>query len=117
MSLVTVLNVSLGFLDKRIFNEIGFQVKPADRIGLIGPNGSGKTTLLRLIKGETYPDTGEIRIAKGTRIGYLPQDIQDTLSGPLLRSVIDSIPGRKHLQNEMEKVGQSLKKVHRSQDP
>jgi ATP-binding cassette subfamily F protein 3 len=108
MSLITFISVSLTFGRRQIFNEIGFQVGPGDRIGLVGPNGSGKSSLLRLLHGEIEPDSGEIRIAKGTRIGYLPQDVQETLSGPLLPSVIDAIPGREALRSELSALQQSL---------
>jgi len=109
MSLLTLVKVSLSFIGKQIFNEIGFQVEPRDRIGLVGPNGSGKTTLLKLIMEEVPPDSGEVRIAKGTRVGYLPQDVQETLSGPLLQSVVDSAPGRVQTENELSRAEKSLK--------
>ncbi|MBW2164041.1 MAG: ABC-F family ATP-binding cassette domain-containing protein, partial [Deltaproteobacteria bacterium] len=91
MSLLIVVKASLSFTGKQIFNEIGFQVGPRDRIGLVGPNGSGKTTLLRLIIGEVALDSGEISVTKGGRVGYLPQDVQETLSGPLLQSVVEKL--------------------------
>jgi ATP-binding cassette subfamily F protein 3 len=116
MSLVTVLKVSLTFIDRQIFHEIGFQVEPGDRIGLVGPNGAGKTTLLKLLKGEAAPDSGEIRLGKGTRIGYLPQDIQEGLSGPLLQSVIESVPRRVHLENELNRTEHSLKTAQGRQE-
>jgi ATP-binding cassette subfamily F protein 3 len=109
MSLVTVLNLSLTLSGKKLFHEIGLQVEPGDHIGLVGPNGSGKTTLLRLFTGEISPDSGEIRMATGTRIGYLPQDVHERLSGTLLQSILDSIPGRVGLSNEIIKIEQSLK--------
>ena len=109
MSLVTVLNISLTLSQKRLFHEIGFQVEPGDRIGLVGPNGSGKTTLLRLLMGEISPDAGEIRIAEGIRLGYLPQDVHETLEGKLLQSVIDAIPGRVSLGREATKIEQVLR--------
>lgn len=116
MSLLTVVKTSLSFTGKQIFNEIGFQVEPRDRIGLVGPNGSGKTTLLRLIIGDITPDSGEVRVAKGGRVGYLPQDVQETLSGPLLQSVIESVPGRVQLENELRRAEASLKDVSSKQD-
>ncbi|MBE9573101.1 MAG: ABC-F family ATP-binding cassette domain-containing protein, partial [Proteobacteria bacterium] len=116
MSFVTVLKVSLTFFENQIFREIGLQVEPGDRIGLVGPNGSGKTTLLRLLMGEISPDSGEVRVARETRIGYLPQDIQEGLSGPLLHSVIDSVPGRVPLKNKLRKAEQSLKAATRKQE-
>ncbi len=116
MSLLTVVKASLSFTGKQIFNEIGFQVEPRDRIGLVGPNGSGKTTLLRLIIGEVALDSGEVRVAKGRRVGYLPQDVQETLSGLLLQSVIESVPGRVQLENELRRAEASLKDVSSKQD-
>jgi len=110
MSLVTVLDLSLTFSGRDLFKSLGFQVEPGDRIGLIGPNGSGKTSLLRLLVREISPDSGEIRIAEGTRIGYLPQDIHETMSGTLLQSILDSIPGRVRLKNEALKIEESLHK-------
>ncbi len=78
-------------------------------IGLVGPNGSGKTTLLRLINGEISPDTGEIMRGRGIRIGYLPQDVHAALSGRLLQSILDSIPGRLRLRGEIIQTEKSLK--------
>jgi ATP-binding cassette subfamily F protein 3 len=116
MSLITVLKVSLTFFENQIFRDIGLQVEPGDRIGLVGPNGSGKTTLLRLLMGEVSPDSGEVRVARETRIGYLPQDIQEGLSGPLLHSVIDSIPGRVLLKKRLTKTRESLEEAPRKQE-
>jgi ATP-binding cassette subfamily F protein 3 len=109
MSLVNIVNLSFTITGRELFHQINIQVDPGDRIGLVGPNGAGKTTLLRLLNGEVSPDSGEISIAKGIRIGYLPQDIYETLSGPLLQFLLDSIPSRKDLQREMEEVEHSLK--------
>ncbi|MBL7213780.1 MAG: ABC-F family ATP-binding cassette domain-containing protein [Desulfobacteraceae bacterium] len=111
MSLVTVLKVSLTFVRKQVFDEIGFQVAPGNRIGLIGPNGSGKTTLLRLLNGEISPDSGEVRREKGIAIGYLPQDVQETLAGPLLQSIYDSIPGRLRFEDDRARLEETLEEV------
>jgi len=116
MSLLSIVKVSLSFTGKQIFDEIGFQVEPRDRIGLVGPNGSGKTTLLRLITGVVSPDSGDVRVAKGVRVGYLPQDVQETLSGPLLQSIIDSAPGRVQTETELMRGEASLKDVTGKQD-
>ncbi len=116
MSLVTIQKVSLGFIGKQVFHEIGFHLEPGDRVGLVGPNGSGKTSLLRLIMEEILPDSGEVRVAKGYRIGYLPQDVQQTLSGPLLQAIYDAVPGRKTLQQEQRRLEKSLEALRQRQD-
>ncbi len=108
MSLVAILNLSLAFVGREILKDVNFQVEPGQRIGLVGPNGSGKTSLLRMIVGELPPDKGEIRIAKGSRVGYLPQDVHEVQSGRLLQFVMDSIPSRVRLKEELKATEASL---------
>ena len=109
MSLVSVLNLSVVFVGRELFKNVNFSIEQGQRIGLVGPNGSGKTTILRLIVGEMQPDSGEIRIAKGTRAGYLPQDIYETLSGNLLSFLIDSVPSRPRIRQEIEGIEQEMR--------
>jgi len=109
MSLVSVLNLSISFSGKALFNELGFQAEPGERIGIVGPNGSGKTTLLRLLTGEVSAEKGEIKIARGTRVGYLPQDIYETLSGTILQTTLEAVPNRVRLGQELNEVKQALK--------
>jgi ATP-binding cassette, subfamily F, member 3 len=108
MSLVSVLNLSVVFVGRELFKNVNFSIEQGQRIGLVGPNGSGKTTILRLMIGEMQPDSGEIRIAKGTRVGYLPQDIYETLSGSLLPFLIDSVPSRARIRQEMEGIEKEI---------
>jgi ATP-binding cassette subfamily F protein 3 len=108
MSLVTILNLSLTFVGREILKEVNFQIEPGDRIGLVGPNGSGKTSLLRMIVGELPPDKGEIRITKGIRVGYLPQDVYEVLSGRLLQFLVESVPSRVHLKAQLAALESSL---------
>ena len=108
MSLVTAIKISLNFVERQIFNQIGLQINPGDRIGLVGPNGSGKTTLLRIIMGEITPDEGEIRIAGNSRLGYLAQDVQETVSGSLLESVLSAVPQRLKLEKDLKRTEKAL---------
>ncbi|MBW1789976.1 MAG: ABC-F family ATP-binding cassette domain-containing protein [Deltaproteobacteria bacterium] len=109
MTLCAAIKLSVHFVERQLFEDVGFQVEPGDRIGLVGPNGSGKTTLLRLLNGEVQPDSGEIRVQKGIRIGYLPQDVHESVEGLLLDSVIAAIPGRSDRERDLAGAEKALK--------
>ena len=104
MSLLNIINLNLLLSQKEIFKNLNLQVENGDRIGLIGPNGSGKTTLLRIITGEMRADSGEVTLTGGSRLGYLSQDVGERLSGPLLQSILDSIPGRRVIREEIREI-------------
>jgi len=108
MSIVNVINISVLFPGRTLFDGLSFQIEPGDRIGLVGPNGSGKTTLLKLLNGDLQPETGEIVFSRGLRTGYLPQDVQEALTGSLMDSVFYSIPGRKELEKKILQLEAAL---------
>ena len=62
------------FADQVVLRHVDWHVRPTDRIGLCGENGAGKTTLLRLLAGQSEVDAGKVQLARGTTIGYLPQE-------------------------------------------
>ncbi len=66
--------VCLAFGSKVIFDNISLHIRRNDRIGLIGPNGAGKSTLFKLICKFIEPGAGGLVCAKGTNVGYLPQE-------------------------------------------
>lgn len=61
------------FDEQILFNQLDFQIKQGEKIGLIGRNGSGKTSLLRVIEGSLPLDQGLVFYGKGLRLGYLSQ--------------------------------------------
>jgi len=63
--------------ERCILDALDFTVAPGARIVLTGPNGTGKTTLLKLVMGFETADSGEVQVAAGARIGYLPQEPAD----------------------------------------
>ena len=74
MAIVTLNNIEKTFGRRVIFDKLDFAIDRGERIGLIGDNGSGKTTLLKVILGQMPIDFGSAAVAKGLRIGHLPQD-------------------------------------------
>ncbi len=73
MSLLTATNLAKSYGPDDIFDGISVEIPHRSRIALVGPNGAGKTSLLNLLVGTDKPNEGTISIAKGTRIGFLPQ--------------------------------------------
>jgi ATP-binding cassette subfamily F protein uup len=72
--LVTLDAVGHALGGRTLFRDIHFVITSGMRVGLVGPNGSGKTTLLRLLKGESKPDHGSIKLAENLRIVYFDQN-------------------------------------------
>lgn len=73
MSILTVKNLSHGFGDRAIFNDVSFRLLKGEHIGLVGANGEGKSTFMNIITGKLEPDEGQIEWAKRVRVGYLDQ--------------------------------------------
>ncbi|TCO79863.1 ABC-F family ATP-binding cassette domain-containing protein [Marinisporobacter balticus] len=73
MSILTVKNLSHGFGDRAIFNNVSFRLLKGEHIGLIGANGEGKSTFMNIITRKLEPDEGNIEWSKRVRIGYLDQ--------------------------------------------
>ncbi len=57
-----------------VLRDINWEVRPGDRIGLVGVNGAGKSTQLKIIMGETEPTAGKIVKQSSLRIAYLSQE-------------------------------------------
>ena len=109
--MITLSHIQKQFGSKVIFRDSSFQIGARDRIGLIGPNGSGKTTLFRMVLGEESIDEGEIRIAKGVKIGYLPQEVIPFKRNSVLDEVLRSLSGIISLQDKMTILEQELASV------
>ena len=73
MSILNVENLSHGFGDRAIFQDVSFRLLKGEHIGLIGANGEGKSTFMSIITGKLQPDEGKIEWAKNVRVGYLDQ--------------------------------------------
>lgn len=75
--ILRVTNVSKSFGDKKLFQDVSFEVRGDERLVLAGKNGSGKTTLLNIIAGKMDADSGEVKIGEGVRFGYFSQHHED----------------------------------------
>ena len=84
----TGLSRSYGSLE--VFTDVDLAVDRGSRVVILGLNGAGKTTLLRILAGVDEPDTGEVQLGHGARIGYYAQE-HETLDPE--RTVLSSLTG------------------------
>jgi ATP-binding cassette ChvD family protein len=70
---VEVSDVSKGFDDRMLIEDVSFSLPPNGLVGVIGPNGVGKTTLFKMIVGDEQPDHGSIRVGETVQIAYVDQ--------------------------------------------
>ncbi|MCL1474192.1 ABC-F family ATP-binding cassette domain-containing protein [Argonema antarcticum] len=89
-----------------VLKDVNWEVKPGDRIGLVGVNGAGKSTQLKIIAGEIEPTAGEIIRPASLHIAYLTQEFEVDPT----RTVKEEFWGAFAEANE---VHQSLSEVHR----
>ncbi|MGL5477430.1 MAG: ATP-binding cassette domain-containing protein, partial [Clostridium sp.] len=73
MSVVTVKNISHGFGDRAIFEDVSFRLLKGEHVGLIGANGEGKSTFMNIITGKLMPDEGKVIWSNNVRVGYMDQ--------------------------------------------
>ncbi|HHY0839284.1 TPA: ribosomal protection-like ABC-F family protein [Bacillus thuringiensis] len=83
---VVMKEVSKGFADHPLFNEVNLHVRFQERAAIVGRNGTGKTTLLKLLLEEIEPDAGEIRIGSSVKIGYLSQHAYGNMKSNVLEA-------------------------------
>lgn len=71
--ILDVSNLTRGFGDREIFNNVSFRLLAGEHIGLVGANGEGKSTFMNIVTGKLTPDEGKVTWAKNTKVGYLDQ--------------------------------------------
>lgn len=67
-------DVSMGFGDRLLYENLNFSLPPNGIVGIIGPNGAGKTTLFKLITGQLKPLTGHFDVGETVQLAYVDQE-------------------------------------------
>ena len=76
---IEIKNLSKGYGDRLLIEELTFNLPPAGIVGIIGANGAGKTTLFRMITGQESPDSGTVTVGDTVSLSYVDQS-RDTLN-------------------------------------
>lgn len=83
-------NVSKGFSDRLLIDNLSFTIPPGAIVGVIGPNGAGKSTLFRMLQGKEQPDSGEIITGPTVKLAAVDQT-RDGLDND--KTVFEAISG------------------------
>jgi ATPase subunit of ABC transporter with duplicated ATPase domains len=70
---IEVNNLSKGFGDRLLIDDLSFTLPRNGIVGIIGPNGAGKTTLFKTLIGMEQPDSGSVKIGETVKISYVDQ--------------------------------------------
>ncbi len=66
-------NLTKGFGDRVLFENVNFELPAGGIVGIIGPNGAGKTTLFRMVMGMDKPDAGSLELGDSVKLAYVEQ--------------------------------------------
>ena len=109
--ILNVKNLTHGFGDRAIFDNVSFRLLKGEHIGPVGANGEGKSTFLNIITGKLTPDEGTVEWAKNVRAGYLDQHSvleKGMTIGDVLRSAFQFLFEMEADMNRMyEKMGEA----------
>lgn len=72
-TVIVAENLSKGFGDRLLIDNLSFKLPPGGIVGVIGPNGAGKTTLFKMIMGRETPDAGSLVVGESVQLGYVDQ--------------------------------------------
>jgi len=70
---IEVNNLTKGFGDRVLIEDLSFTLPRNGIVGIIGPNGAGKTTLFKTLMGMEEPDSGSVKIGETVKISYVDQ--------------------------------------------
>lgn len=75
---IEVENLTKGYGDRVLIENLSFKLPAGGIVGVIGPNGAGKSTLFKMLTGQDKPDSGSVRIGDTVQLSYVDQS-RDTL--------------------------------------
>ncbi len=108
MILLDVVDLKKRFGPEPVLQGVSFELRPGDRVGLVGPNGSGKTTLLRILAGKDEPDAGSCAVHPAAHLGYLEQQPAFQPAQTLHDEARTALADLVSLQQEAVEVAQSI---------
>jgi len=102
--MITVSGLSKSHGGRTLFSDVSLRLVPGRRVALVGGNGVGKTTILEIIVGLQQADAGEVHVARGSRIGYLPQELTEQIDGSVIEEVLRGAAHVTDLEDQLTRL-------------
>lgn len=117
--MIQINNLSKRFSEKLLYENVNLSLQAGNRYALIGNNGAGKTIFLKIISGIEQADSGNIAVSSGFKIGYLPQEQEETgdftpieyMLEPF-REMLDFLENSEKHADDLEKYSEMMDKIH-----
>jgi ATP-binding cassette subfamily F protein 3 len=110
--MITVGNLSVYFGSRELFSKVGYFIGPKERIGLVGKNGAGKSTMLKVLAGIQRPNEGSVSFAKGTTVGYLPQEMHHQEDASVYEEANAAFKELQDLKRRMDELTDAITNHH-----
>ncbi len=108
MILLKIVNLVKHFGPEPVLDGVSFEIRPQERIGLVGPNGTGKTTLLKILAGQESADSGTVELHSTAHIAYLEQQPQFSLGRTLWDEARTALDPLIALSHDAEQIAHDL---------
>ncbi|MGA2192699.1 MAG: ATP-binding cassette domain-containing protein [Nitrospirota bacterium] len=106
--MLSVADLTKSYGLQVVFDSVSFTIGEGERVGLVGRNGSGKTTLLDIISGAASPDSGQIAVSRGIKIGYLAQEAALPPDATILDEMLSARPEVLELRHRLDASSSAL---------
>jgi ABC transport system ATP-binding/permease protein len=104
MALISLQDVTWGFAEPPLLENISLQIEKGERICMVGRNGVGKSTLLKILAGEILPDKGTIAKQQGLTIAALKQEVPAGFNGTIFEVIAESLGEKGRALSEYHKI-------------
>ena len=91
-----------------VLRDVTWEVKPGDRIGLVGVNGAGKSTQMRIIAGMEEPSSGQVVKQGDPRIVYLQQEFDVDVSRTVRQELFQAFGEAANVLNRQREVEEEM---------
>ncbi len=116
MILIYANGLGRQFAGDPVFQDLKFEVRAGERIGLVGPNGAGKTTLMRVLAGQDRADYGNLSVRPGIKVSLLRQEPDFASDRTLMEVAKSGLASLLDLRRELEEAAREMAEAEDEED-